>query len=193
LFFIVDSYAQTDWKLGKDKEGIKVYTRKVDGYKLKQVKAETVVQANIKVIKDLIADFDNHSKWVDNCAISKIVETKSENECFFYNTYTTPWPAKDRDVITHIIIDQKSEDRVYINFDAAPDYMEEKEGYVRVPYSEGSWDLKKIDDNNTEIVYKIHVDSGGSIPRWMINELILRSPFRTIRSLKNQVEPKIVE
>ena len=83
--FVFESSAQEDWKLGKDKNGIMVFTRKVEGHKLKAVKATTKINANIKDIAAIIADFNNHSKWVDNCAISKIVSDTKEG-LFFYNT-----------------------------------------------------------------------------------------------------------
>ena len=180
--------AQSDWNLGKETDGIKVYTRKVPGHKLKEVKAVATIYANIKAIEAIIADFDNHSNWVDNCAVSEVVERKDNGECFYYNTYTTPWPAKDRDAITHITFGERSDEEVNINFNGDPDFLEEKEDYVRVPYSTGSWHLSRVDQNITELTYKIHVDSGGSIPKWMVNELILKSPYRTMKNLKKKVE-----
>ena len=66
------------------------------------------------------------------------METTSESELYFYNTYTTPWPAKDRDAISHIFIEQKNNDFVTIKFEAAPEYLEEKDGFVRVQKGDNS-------------------------------------------------------
>ena len=72
LFFVIDTNAQYDWKLVKDKADIKVYTRKVEGHKLKEVKAIVIIYANIKDIVNVVSDFNTHNDWVDNCFDNKL-------------------------------------------------------------------------------------------------------------------------
>ena len=69
-----DSGSQDEsWTLKRDRDGVQVYTRKVEGSPYDAVRATTVME-NIRLssLAALIMDVEACPKWADRCAASSI-------------------------------------------------------------------------------------------------------------------------
>jgi hypothetical protein len=64
------------------------------------------------------------------------------------------------------------------------DYYPLKEDLVRVPYIKGFWELIKIDDISTKIVFMNAASPGGSIPDWLADSFVLDMPYHSLNNFR---------
>ncbi len=64
------------------------------------------------------------------------------------------------------------------------DYYPLNEDLVRVPYIKGFWELIKIDDSSTKIVFMSAASPGGSIPDWLADSFVLDMPYHSLNNFR---------
>lgn len=181
-------FAQNDWTLQKDKDNIKVYTKKMEGYHLKASKATSVLETTIPRLVALMMDADNFYKVVPTSKSSKLLKIVSDSERIYYVATEAPWPVSDRDGVYSMTFSQNPTTKaVTINVGCLPDFIPEKKSYVRVPRSEGWWRFTPLSDGKVEVAYQNVTDPGGSIPAWLANSSAINIPFETIQKLRERV------
>lgn len=176
----------SEWELAMDKDGIKVYTRYIEGSKLKEFKATTEINAPLQEMMNLLKDGDHMKDWTASCSESRLLKKVSENELFVYSKTVAPWPVKDRDHIILMKFKQQADGSILVSLDGKPDYIPVTSSSVRVPYLKGFWHLTTIDDRTTQITYQIHASPGGSIPTWLANSAVVEIPFYTFKNLQKK-------
>jgi hypothetical protein len=84
--------AQTSaWELKRDLEGIKVFTRSVDGSPFKEVRSEsTITGVTLNSLVALIEDAQACPNWADKCAQSYLVERTSATQSLVYTHNDMP-------------------------------------------------------------------------------------------------------
>lgn len=100
--FFGDVQAQEDWKLERDRDGIKVYNRRLEGSKLKEFKGVAVMKATPQQVLKLLKDYQQHEKFMYKVKPGsvEVVKRVSDNEFYTYMEITTPWPAQARDIVS---------------------------------------------------------------------------------------------
>jgi hypothetical protein len=63
-----------------------------------------------------------------------------------------------------------------------------KEGFLRVPFMHGHWNVKSLENNALQVEYILQIDPGGSIPVWLVNLAMAEGPYISFRNLKKQLE-----
>jgi START domain len=181
-------FSQDNWELQKDKENIKVYTKKVDGFSMKSSKVTSVLETTIPRLVAVMMDADNFYKVISGSKSSKLLKIINDTERIYYVSTEAPWPVSDRDGVYSMTFSQNpNTESVTITVGCLPDYIPEKEGYVRVPASEGVWKFTPLSNGKVEVTYHYVADPGGSIPAWLANSSVVNIPFETIKNLKKQV------
>ena len=125
------------WKLVKNQEGVKVYTRKVENFKMKEFKAVTTMMASPDELLDIIRAVDRYHEWMENMAHSEVLKKISDDEIYIYAESRVPWPFSNRDVVTYSMLYWEGE-KAIVDMTGVSDYIPEKKGIVRLPYSKGS-------------------------------------------------------
>lgn len=192
LLFHCICVAQTNpWKLGKDQNGIKVYTRHVDGYSIDELKAELIVKAPMNAIVAVITDVDNYKNWIYACSTSSILKKISETEQYQYQVNDIPYPFSDRDIAIHFKIwEDPVTKKVFTSSTAEADYIPAKSGLVRIPVFIGGYEMTPLANGEVFISYQLRLDPGGSIPDWMVNIFIVKGPYESTLKLREMVESK---
>ncbi len=175
-----------DWTLAKDKNEVQVFTRKVDGYSLKEYKGVTTVKASVADILVIMRDVAAYPKW-QNVKTVKMLEKKSDDEFIYYTITDAPWPVSDRDNISQTTITKNDKGEVRINIIALPDYQKPVSGMVRIPEFKGFWKLIPQADNITKIVHQGLADPGGNIPDWLANASVVDTPFDSLVELRKML------
>jgi hypothetical protein len=178
----------TDWVLKKDEDGVKIYVRRVENSKLKELKLTTTIDSKLSALTSFLSDKSNYSNWVYACEESYVLKNVSELESYHYQRTSPPWPVSDRDVVVHSIISQAPDSRIVtVKTTAVSNYMSLKKGIVRVDKFNSSWILKPTSVNKTELEHYMSVDPGGDIPAWMINMAVTEGPSKTIKNFKRLI------
>ncbi len=180
--------AQSDWSLAKEADGIRVYTRSVPGSGLKAFRGEvTLTGASLKAVLNTILDVEQFPKLSPRTASARLVKAVSDREHYIYAVTDAPWPVRDRDGIYHFRAEDTADGAVIVRMEARPDFLPHESGLVRIPRSEGFWQLQRRPDGRLRILYQNHTDPGGSIPAWLANSSVVNIPFKTLQNLKAQV------
>ncbi len=191
LFSFLISAAQESeaWKLLKDEDGIQVYSKPDIYSDMKIIKAETVAKTTLSTLIALIRDAENHQNWVFNCTHAEILELIDSTDWYYYAQTDAPWPVSDRDVVTKVTFYQDKDTKtVTFKSTGVPDYIPQKPGYIRIPETESYWIFEPLDNRKINIIFKLKINLGGSIPQWLTNMVIAKGPYNTIRNMLFEIE-----
>src|SRR5579885_3119813 len=104
IFFLIfftgmlgKSFGQYQWKLDKDKDGIKVYVSDVAGTGFKAVKVECTLNGTYVKLFSILTDVTHLSNWVYNAKTSYLLRQGSPLEIIYYAETHLPWPMSNRD------------------------------------------------------------------------------------------------
>jgi len=189
LFAFRISFAQETWKLAVDKEGIRIYTRHITNSKLKAIKVECSLNVRASQLVKVIMDIEHSGEWVYHSKNAYVVKQVSPSELYYYSEVSVPWPAQNRDYISHIMVSQNPKTKV-ITIDAPciADMIPVKPGIVRISNSVGKWTIAPTGNNMLKVEYQLAVDPAGSIPAWLVNLFATDGPLKTFERLKLQLQ-----
>ncbi len=199
LLFGQDS---NDWKLVKNPCGINVYVQKQCNIDIKKVKVVAKANANLSEVVSVIKDAENHKNWVFLNKEAFFVEETDDFNWKYYGQIDSPWPVSNRDFITNVKLVQDTSDfTITISSKSAPDFLPEKDGFVRIPYIDSRWTIYPINTDSVEISFELAADIGGKVPAWLVNLAVTKGPLLTMRGLlgelnedrKNEIPDYIVD
>jgi hypothetical protein len=189
LIVSVVSFAHAqDWTLAKDKSGVKVYTRLIKGWDLKQFKGVVNISANLKTVENTLRNDADRSRWMYNTYDTKDVKKISDNELYAYSAVSAPWPVSHRDNVTKYTFKKISDTEMYVYFNNVSGIIPEKSGVVRIKKMEGYWHFKEISHGTVQVTQLAVAEAGGSVPAWLANSAIVDSPFYTLLNMKKHIE-----
>jgi hypothetical protein len=179
--------AQGNWKLVKNENGIKIYSKPEPGSGYNAFKAEMQVNCMIKDVVDVLKNTKNNSSWVPNCKVMKLLKTDG-NDQYYYIETILPWPLDNRDMVYRFHYEEVNAKQVKINITGIPGYIQPKTGIERITKANGYWLLTYVDTKKTSISYQMHVEPGGIIPSWLANAYISDAPFSTFTELRKLIQ-----
>ena len=187
LLFVFKVSAQENWKLVKEEAGIKIYTKTESGSRYKAFKAEMQVSCKVENIVEVLKNTDSINNWVVNCKEVKLLRT-GDNEQYYYIETSLPLPFENRDMVYHFQYKELDSQQVMVVVTGMPEYIQPKEGIVRMVKTNGYWLLTRVETDKTDVTYQMHVEPGGLIPAWLANPFIKNVPFSTFKELRNIVQ-----
>lgn len=175
-----------DWELEKDEDGIKVYTREIEGEDIREFKAVATINAPRKTIAQIILNISDYKNWYPDITDSEIIKKIGPGEYYVYSALDLPWPASDRDGVSKMKVEKK-EKYTKISISSVNGVKGEQSGYVRIPTSYGFWKLTPK-GSGTKVHFQYFANPGGSLPDWIINMFIVDNPFETLQLLKEKAK-----
>lgn len=183
------SVAETAWQLDKDEDGIKVYVQERQDSAVKSFKGEVTISARLTSVVSALEDTNAYPQFLHNCKKAKNLKIISHSESYKYIVTDMPWPVEDRDMIVHSVMSQNKASKVVtIKLNAASKQIAHKKGLVRIKNMVGSWSLIPDAKGQIKVTYEMNIDPGGSLPKWLVNSLVVDIPFHTLRKLRNQLK-----
>ena len=180
VIFFLFSFSSDNWKELNSENGIIVYNAEVSGSKFKKSMVETTIHfGSIEKAEKILKDASNYKRWQPNCDSGKILSEK-EDKLIFYLTFNAPWPVSDRDLILESIY-IKSNNKLHVKTTCKPNYLNKQKDYVRISYSESSWDIEKKENGSLSIRTTSHSDPGGNIPSWLTASTVEVIPLETLQ------------
>ncbi len=177
-------YAQDEWKLNRDENGIKVFTAQGENSKFKRIKVEAKIPGTIEKLRSVLLDVANNKKWVYHTRQSRLVEMVNSNEVVYYAETTLPWPFSNRDVVIrmHFIPDPGTHSLV-VTAVGAPDAIPANRGIVRIRYFNARWEVRSESPNEIAITYFLTINPAGNISPGISNMFVTKGPFETFNNL----------
>lgn len=179
---------ESEWVKKLDKDGIIVYTSKVEGSELDAFRATVEVESSLSAIVALLRDYDHYPKWMYRTSSAKLLK-KEGNQSFVYTVSEAPWPVKSRDNINSTRFVQNPDNKeILISIKAVPDFLPEKKEYIRIPEAVGYWKMTPTGRNKVSITYQMKTDSGGNLPAWLANMAVTQAPYQILSSLRDEIK-----
>ena len=150
----------------------------VAGADVRELKATGTVAASPRVVRAVIADVDRYSSFMPYVGESRIVGRAEGGDVLNYQRLSFGIPfVRDR----HYVI--RLTERRYLAADGRPAYriawradgsvaLPSEPAVITVELNNGYWDLKAEGSTGetTAVEYCVFTDSGGSLPKWIVNQ-----------------------
>ena len=186
---VIGVAAELEWELKRDRDGIQIFTRSVEGSPYDAVRSVTEIEGvRLSALVALIEDAEACADWADRCAESYLVEQLSETESLVYTHNDMPFPVKDRDVVAHVVWQQEPDSlTVTMRSTATVGRMEEVSGRLRLTEANASWVFEPLQNGKVRITNEAHIDPGSALPGWVTNMLLVDTPFETLKAFVAEV------
>lgn len=178
-----------DWNLIKEKDGIKVYTRKEKGENLKSFRGEAIFNTTFEKISSKLGTKNNFEWWDEDIRDERIIDIVEDEYILYYLMYPLPWPLSSRDLCakSNIVIDNKNR-RKLISAEPIPTAVPKRKGCIRITRFNQYWDVQEINDHQVSVILEGFVDPAGSVPAWIYNMVITETPLKVMKALRKHVE-----
>ncbi|MBX3255810.1 MAG: hypothetical protein KF862_16870 [Chitinophagaceae bacterium] len=179
---IVNLNAQQKWKLGKDKEGIKVFVGKVSNSDYHAFKATMYVKATEAEIIKILKDITKYAEWFAFTASAELV-SQTENEQVVFMETDYPWPFSNECMNYKMVFEKFQNNKLKIsitgmNTTVNCDYsLKKASGYI----------LLEPENEDIKITYYFHSEPSQNIKSWLINPRIHEMPFQTFKALRKKL------
>lgn len=186
LMVVTVVMGQGQWELAKDKEGIRVHNRKMEGSKLKEFKGTIQLDASVNDVLKILTNHLHHEKFVYKAKKGSVeLLKKSGNDMYTYMVIETPWPASNRDIVTHYHTNAPAKDgSVTIDIIAANDMKPQQKGIVRVEKMKGYWKIIPLGNGKVEVIHQAYSSPGGNVPDGMANSASVDAPYEMLQKLR---------
>jgi hypothetical protein len=173
---------QYNWKLSKEKDGIKVYQSELQHSSYKAIKVECTLAGNYDKLIAVLNNVSGQKDWVYHNKTSYMIKKVNPYEFYYYTEASLPWPMSNRDAVVHLTMDRDSLNRfLKIMSVSVPDYISEQSGKVRVTRSTISWNVTMPTANTIKIIYVFEAEPGGNIPAWLLTLLLTRDLTKLLK------------
>lgn len=191
LFFLtisIDLCGQS-WEFIKEKEGIKIYTRKDVNSTIKSFKGEVFIHAQMEKVISLITNVKNFDLWDDDISEIKVLLPEREKHLQYYLIYDVPWPIADRDLVVDALITTDPVTGIKIvEARPLPNVIPEKPNLIRIKKYWQKWTIIPMEPGIVHVILEGFVDPGGNIPSWLYNMVITETPLKVIRSVQTHTQ-----
>jgi len=188
--FLLTPSTDSGWDLKKDKAGIEIYTRTVQGSSFNEFRGVTTIRnSSLNAVLDVILDVKNYANLFPDCLNPRILKQEGKWYDIHYIQTEGPFPVKDRDSVFEqkTVVDKEGKHAV-VTLIPLPDYIAENKDMVRIQKGSGFWELEEGQNGDVRVIYQFHGDPGGEIPAWLANTFVVSHPYKVLTNLTNRVK-----
>jgi len=190
ILLVLIPFPESEWELKKNKDGIEVFTRSVNGSSFDEFKGITTIEnCSLDTVLAVILDVKNYESLFPDCMNPKVLKQEGKFYNIHYIQVKAPWPVKNRDTVYEekAVIDKNGKHAI-VTLKPLPDFIVEEEKFVRIREGYGFWEIEEDENGNVQVIYQFHGEPGGEIPAWLANSFVVTQPFETLVNLKNRLK-----
>ncbi len=174
--------------LKKDKDGIKVYTCKSDSSRFRSLQAEFVIEnTSIEKLNAFLFTVSKYVLWQYNTTEAVMLKKIDSHEMIYRAIIDAPWPLDNRELIVQFSTVVRDTDHANFYIKTIPYELPVPDDLVRVPYSQASWDITRV-NNSLHVTYHMNIDPGGYVPPLFVNMAMAEGPYQSFKNLKKLIE-----
>lgn len=175
------------WKIERNDERMKLYTREVPGKKVREVKAIASITGTIKEAVAVLFDRASHPQVFKHIEHSEVVK-KNKTCDWSYNVISPPL-VTNRDYLVKSCEVKNSDGSVSVTWEPFldPKYPDGKDGNIRVKTNVGYWRFWQVGPDELKVEYYILTDPSGSLPDWLKQKANKSAVPQTIWSVYKQI------
>jgi hypothetical protein len=172
-------------------DGIAVYSRQTEGSRVREIMAESRIEAPVDEILKVISDYGKYTEFMPYVEKCEVLAARNGETIVFQQLEFMP-PISDR--FYTIVLKQKPdperEGGVQVLWHLATAAMLQKTGKgLGIPVNRGGWRLlPENQGTSTKIYYYLLTDPGGSIPGWVSNIANTSAVPKIIRAVRDRLQ-----
>lgn len=176
------------WKLEKDNDGLKIYTRKDETSGIKMARGETTINKPIAKVKEVVSDTTAVPKWDVTVAENELLEENGEFR-IVRSVNQKQALVTQRETVMCIQTLEHDGGSLRIGRSIEHPKYEPRKDYVRAFIHIYAWLLipDPADANKTKVVYMMFVDPKGWVPTALFNTFVEQQGTRA-QKLKTYAE-----
>ena len=182
------------WTKIKDQAGIQVYipTEYSHASGLVPIRFKATLKFPVWRVLSVLADDKRKTEWLPRSKEVKLIEKATVENFTVYYRYDSPWPFKDREfLIQNIAKLDKSHSRVVVTIKSVEHTKAPLlAATVRGKTFDGYSIVTPVGHNETLIEMAFLNDFGGFIPKFLINIVQKKWPFKFMQALRLQLSKK---
>jgi len=189
----------SEWKLSKEKEGIKIFTRwrpVEEDREARELRGEMIVDVPVSNIIHLIKDDKKATEWINRVKVFKNVRIVDDFTWYSYSEMAIPWPMDNQDMVTKNELKIYKNGKVEVVLSGASEQVPVKDGIRRIEHFEGGWKMEPLHNGNIKITYSMYNNSKPVIPRLITDPLVFNSFWSTLDDMRKILvknKDKVVE
>lgn len=182
--------ADNTWKQEHDSDNMAVYSRAVANSAIREVMAESVIEAPPWQVLSALLDYPAYPSFMPYVVKNEIEKTH-ENKTWVFQQLGFPWPISDRYytlVMSHRD-DPLHEDSYEISWDLSDEELTKQGKGMQVMLNRGGWRLISVNaGQSTKIFYYLYTDPGGVLPDWISNMANTVAVPKVIEAVRERVQ-----
>jgi len=182
-FFNDQLLCQSEWKLRKEKEGIKAFTRPHKDYSISEYRVEAEMQSDISSIISLLTEENTYIKVFKDLEELKFLK-KEDDLIELYLINKAPFPARNRDGFFISQFSYDSIEKVARIELSCPSSNYHKSKFIEIKRCKGFWEFRQKEENLVQLSHQFIADPGGFVPGFIINIFLVNNPILTIQSMR---------
>lgn len=192
LFIVILScslslFSQGEWKLRKEKYGVKAYTRSHSEYSISEYRVEAEVNGTIADILSIMTEESSYLRMFKD--LEKLTFYNKRDDYFeLYLVNKAPFPARDRDGYFISQFSYNPENNVARIDITCPNSQYHHKKYIEITRCQGFWEFHQKSKDKVDVVQQFVADPGGFVPGFILNIFLVNNPITTIRDLKILLE-----
>ncbi len=192
ILFIHESIASAEesWKLEKDKNGIKVWTRKTPNSQLKEFLVSTTLNTTPERMVSFLKNVPQYDQWMFKVqpGSSKILKKVSDDDFYTYLIIDAPL-IKSREAISHMVFKEPdAKGNIIISFEGAPNLIPLNDNYVRIPVIKAYFKIDPLENGKVQLTHQAFSSPGGIIPDFLVNMGAVEAPFYMFSKIKEMIQ-----
>jgi len=176
---------KTEWLLEKSRNNVNLSYRWIylaDSEKIRELKAEFIINAQIDSILNQFTNSSNLKKWqnsADECKVTKYSDTRWET----YLSFSLPWPLKSKDLVVENKL-TKYTDYTLLRMSSSPNSEPIYEEKDRINSLESEWKFIPQKNGKTKVIYTTMTYDKPEFPSVLTDPIIQKKLFQSIDLLK---------
>ncbi len=189
-----------EWKLKKDKNGVKTFSRSKKNSSGKEFRSVAIIDYPIEVLLEVIIDVASYPKWMPDVLEATILKEfhkgLERGNYYVHIVYDGIWPVKNRDIVMESVPKTDWDKGVSIiklkKLDTFPVPL--RKGVVRVKDFESEFKFEYIARSKTKVTFTTFVDVGGKISPRLATIQTGSVPHKTLANMARvAADPKYYE
>jgi len=166
------------WTLSKEKDGVKVSSRTVEGCSLNIARGVLTVKATVDQCYECMMDSSTRCDWDKMIKEARLVRKVDDNHFVFYMMSVAKWPAASRDFIIDLHV-KRYDDGTIVCLGKSPEAEEVPcpKGVVRGKAINSGYIFAPGTDGTTNLTYVMQLDMGGWLPTSVVNMAMTEEPL----------------
>ena len=181
------------WELQKEADGIKVFTKSMEDSDYLAYRGVTIVDGSVSALVAILYDTERAPEWLHDCSFGVTLEEVTFENNYVFETYSLPFPFTDRQLIIHSQLTYDGKNARLESVEANTFCLNREDTRCRevkemnlvvVSRSRGHYELTYLAPYKTRVIWEQHIESGGSLPTWLVNASVVDIPFNSLKRLQ---------